>query len=72
VRTTFGARLEWNLNGSMQDHGGLAIDVHVLLTTIGGRGKIVYSLQSFNNKYQHLIVIPRQLKVPKRDFKSKF
>jgi len=55
----------------MQDHGGLAIDVHAPLTIIGGRGKIVYSLQSFNKKYQHLIVIPKQLKVPEGDFKSK-
>jgi hypothetical protein len=48
MRTTFGVGLEWNLKVSMQDHGGLAIDVHAPLTTIRERGKIVYSLQIFN------------------------
>jgi hypothetical protein len=51
MRTTSGVGLEWNIKASMQDHGGLATDVHAPLTTIGERGKNVYSLQSFNKQY---------------------
>jgi hypothetical protein len=33
VRTTFGARLEWNLKTSMHNHGRLATNVQAPLTT---------------------------------------
>ncbi len=65
MRTTSRVGLEWNFKASMQDHGGLAIDIYAPLITTGEKGKIVYSLQSSNKQYQHPVVIPRQLKVPK-------